>query len=405
MNKIIGKNWFDAFVPRRLRDELKRNFKNLLKGNVKVMEYYENPVLTKSGKERLIAWHNTILKDEKGGVVASLSSGEDITERKRAEKDKEQIALIDSLTGLYNHRHLGDVIETEFHRAKRGVHSLSAIMIDIDYFKSINDVYGHAFGDMVLKQFARQLKGLVRKYDIVGRFGGEEFVVVSPGINRYKALLQAQRLLDALTFYNFGNKKQMVKIKLSMAVISYPDDNITRGTDFINLADKLLAKAKDDGGNRAYSLLDTKVKRKKAGENGWTKAENVRFLEKKIVDLTKRSNQSVMEAIFAFAKTIETKDHYTGEHVEKTVNYAVKIATALGLSQEEIEHIKQAAVLHVCRAVCRRAERSVVRLSRVQRINKECIAYLNRLSALFFGLALLANARAGVNEEEWKGSS
>jgi cob(I)alamin adenosyltransferase len=66
---------------------------------------------------------------------------------------------------------------------------------------------------------------------------------------------------------------------------------------------------------------------------------------------------------------------------------------------------QQAAVLHVCRAVCRRAERSVVRLSRVQRINKECIAYLNRLSALFFGLALLANARAGVNEEEWKGSS
>ena len=83
--EILGKNWFDTFLPERIRDEIKAVFQKLMAGELEPVEYYENPVLTKSGEERLIAWHNTVLTDEGGKIIGTLSSGEDITERKRAE--------------------------------------------------------------------------------------------------------------------------------------------------------------------------------------------------------------------------------------------------------------------------------------------------------------------------------
>ena len=289
-----------------------------------------------------------------------LISITDLTERRNAERQREalnneiiksnkrleQLSLKDPHTGLFNHRYLSDAVEAEYYRAKRFGHPLSVIMLDIDYFKSVNDVYGHAFGDMVLAQFAKQLKGLVRRYDIVGRFGGEEFLIISPIVNRSRGMILAQRLLDAMNLYNFGNKKHNVKLKLSLAVTSYPDDIVASGADLISLADKILNKAKEEGGNRVYSSESLKkIKTASPDEHGG-KAAEVKSLKEKIMKLTKRGNQSVIEAIFAFAKTIEVKDHYTGEHVEKTVYYATEIAKALDISREETEHIKQAAALH-----------------------------------------------------------
>jgi|GEM_PF-2347863 len=83
---IIGRNWFDNFLPEKIRGDIKKVFQKIISGEIQPFEYVENPVLTKKGEERLIAWHNTILKDETGKIIASLSSGEDITERKKAEE-------------------------------------------------------------------------------------------------------------------------------------------------------------------------------------------------------------------------------------------------------------------------------------------------------------------------------
>ena len=84
--KIIGKDWFNNFLPERIGNDTKHVFIKLINGEVDPVEYYENPVLTKSGEERIIAWHNTILRDEIGNISGTLSSGEDITERKKTEK-------------------------------------------------------------------------------------------------------------------------------------------------------------------------------------------------------------------------------------------------------------------------------------------------------------------------------
>ncbi|MGA1791956.1 MAG: PAS domain S-box protein [bacterium] len=83
--EIIGKNWFESFIPKRVCNQVKVTFKKLMTGETEYVEYFENPVLTKNGEERLISWHNVLLHDKEGRVTGSLSSGEDITNRKRAE--------------------------------------------------------------------------------------------------------------------------------------------------------------------------------------------------------------------------------------------------------------------------------------------------------------------------------
>ncbi len=351
----IGRDLFEIypFLTDKIRDEYKKVFvtgKTLITEEANRINNIE--YITETRKIPIF---------EGREVVRVVTVMRDITEYKRAEKEREalnneiiktnkrlkQLALKDPHTTLYNYRYLGEVIEAEFDRARRYAHPISVIMIDIDYFKSINDLYGHEFGDLVLKQFALQLKSMVRRYDIVVRYGGEEFVIISAGTNKHKAFVQAQRLLDAINLYNFGNKKHSVKLKLSISVASYPDDNIAKGMDMISLADKILDKVKEEGGNRVYSFAD--INRKKSAEAQRSEEkppDEVRFLKDKIVKLTRRGNQSVIEAIFAFAKTIELKDHYTGEHVEKTVRYATGIASALSLPKDEIESIRQAAALH-----------------------------------------------------------
>jgi PAS domain S-box-containing protein len=92
--EIIGRNWFDNFIPERNREDIRRAFMDIITGEIEPAEYFENLVLTKGGEERIIAWHNTLLKDESGNVVGTLSSGEDVTERRRAQKEMKLLASI-----------------------------------------------------------------------------------------------------------------------------------------------------------------------------------------------------------------------------------------------------------------------------------------------------------------------
>ncbi len=354
--ELIGKSFF-SLIPEEDRDGVNKNISTL--SMAKPIMMHEHKAISANGQIRWQQWTNHAIFDEKGHFVEYQAVGRDVTEKKIDEEELEllnkellkfnkrlqQLALKDTQTGLYNHHYLTEVMEPEFYRARRYGHPLSVIMLDIDYFKSINDVYGHEFGDLVLKQFAAQLRKMVRKYDIVVRFGGEEFIIISPGTERPKALLQAQRLLDAMNLYNFGDRKRVVKIKLSIGVASYPDDSIARGMDLINIADKILDKVKADGGNRVYTSLDAK-KRKTIMLEEALEPTDVRALKEKIEKLTRQGKQSLIQSIYAFAKTIELKDHDTGKHGEKTVHYATEIAMILRLPQEDIENIKEAAILH-----------------------------------------------------------
>ncbi len=261
-------------------------------------------------------------------------------------KKLSKLALKDPHTGLYNRRYLKETLEKELALAKRHAQSLSVIMMDIDYFKSINDVYGHTFGDLVLKQFTETLKKAVRRYDIIFRFGGEEFVIIALRTDRTTGLILAERLLKTVHVHNFGNKENVVKLKLSISVTSYPEDGwVVGGSDLISLADQILNKVKEYGGNKVFSSKDLeKMEENFPSEN--ETGEVMELLKQKVYRLSQRANQSLIEAIFALSKTIGLKDWYSDTFTKRITHYAIAIAEMLKVPKNEIEHIRKAAILH-----------------------------------------------------------
>ncbi|MFB3885348.1 MAG: diguanylate cyclase [Thermodesulfobacteriota bacterium] len=261
-------------------------------------------------------------------------------------KKLNNLALKDSHTGLYNRRYLKETLEKELSLAKRHAQSVSVLMMDIDYFKSVNDAYGHTFGDLVLKQFSKTLKRVIRRYDILFRFGGEEFVIISPRTDRQTSFVLAERLLRTVRARSFGSETRAVNLKLSISVASYPEDGLLiRGIDLVRLADQILNKVKEYGGNKVYSSEDVKrIEGSLSLEN--EVSLDMELLMKKIDRLSQRANQSLVEGIFAVAKTIGLKDRYPDTAAKSTMNYAAEIAKMLNLPKSEIEHIRKAAMLH-----------------------------------------------------------
>jgi diguanylate cyclase (GGDEF)-like protein len=141
----------------------------------------------------------------------------------------------DSLTGLYNHAVLIELLEKELSKQKRNKGHISFIMLDIDYFKRINDTYGHMSGDMILKELSNILISSLRKGDIVGRYGGEEFGIVLVGTNKHDAFHLCERV---------------IKITVSMGIFSNDYNSSITGNEIIQKADEQLYKVKKGGRNQ-----------------------------------------------------------------------------------------------------------------------------------------------------------
>lgn len=257
-----------------------------------------------------------------------------------------ELSLKDTHTDLYNYRYLMERLTSEVQRARRYIFPLSVIMLDIDYFKAINDVYGHIYGDIILKEFAHYLKNFARNVDIVTRYGGEEFVIVLPDTNKKGVITFGERLLDALGKHLFDPEGKSIKLKVSIGIASFPEDGGDTGTvsGIIDSADKALRNAKEMGGNRLSSFEGITKDIGDIVEKGGK--ENVDELRKKLSKMANRVNQSLLESVYAFAKTIEAKDYYTGEHAESMVFIVTEIGKKLNLSRDVIENIRHATVLH-----------------------------------------------------------
>lgn len=191
-------------------------------------------------------------------------------ENKNLLEKLKEISLIDPHTELYNYRYLMERLEKEVKRARRFALPLSVIMLDIDYFKSINDVYGHQYGDAILKEFAQCLKDFSRPIDVVTRYGGEEFIIILPETNARGAVKFGERLLNSINNHVFDSKDKQLKLKISLGTSSFPEDDYDGGTEagLINSADTALLNAKDQGGNRVSSFNHMDKPREDLGEKG-----------------------------------------------------------------------------------------------------------------------------------------
>ena len=169
----------------------------------------------------------------------------------------------DGQTGLYNYRHFCQQLHVEFKRAGRYKESLTCIMLDVDNFKSINDTYGHRFGDFVLKKLGCILRLPMRETDIVARYGGDEFSILVPNTGYQGAYIIAQKIQARINSYLFQNNGISIKIKVSLGLASMPDDQVQSPEQLIDFADKALYQVKKRGGGGilGFTKLDKTHKR------------------------------------------------------------------------------------------------------------------------------------------------
>jgi two-component system, cell cycle response regulator len=168
----------------------------------------------------------------------------------------EKLAITDYLTGIYNVRYFYNRLEEEFSRAERYKLPLSCIMFDIDYFKKINDTFGHRIGDIVLREFAQLVRSYTRKSDIFARYGGEEFIMLLPQTEQKGSITEAERIRKAVVEHSFHAKEANIRITLSAGIASLPHDRIKNYDELIHCADTAMFEAKQKGRNSVvvYSL-------------------------------------------------------------------------------------------------------------------------------------------------------
>lgn len=182
--------------------------------------------------------------------TAVIQEGVDLS-RRSAERRLMQVATLDSLTNLPNRRRFFDHGQWLIERVRRTEESLSVLLLDIDFFKRINDTYGHPTGDLVLQQLATTARRILRRQDLMARYGGEEFVIILPETNIAGALLLGEKLRAHIAATDFSG---VVPITISLGAAEYSaDENLG---DLIARADVALYQAKREGRNRVVAAAD-----------------------------------------------------------------------------------------------------------------------------------------------------
>jgi diguanylate cyclase (GGDEF)-like protein/PAS domain S-box-containing protein len=203
-------------------------------------------------------WESAVIspvKNEHGVITHFMAVKEDITERKRLQEDLEYQANVDDLTGVSNRRNFLKLAISELKRAIRLKRLLAIVLIDIDFFKDINDTYGHAAGDQALINFVKICQNNIREIDLFARIGGDEFALLLPESSMEQAYAVTQRIRTAISGQPFDLNGNPVWITISSGIsnLTSPADSLD---NLLSRADQALYRAKESGRNQVVGHTD-----------------------------------------------------------------------------------------------------------------------------------------------------
>lgn len=363
--KFLPEQWF-SLIHNSDRRNIKNKLQRLIKSKAESVEY-EYRVLQDNGQIRWIHIRGKIILNKNGTPERICGLQTDITNRKQIElqqkklldeyqfalasekllmeeldrKNREltELSITDGLTGLFNHRFLQDRFDFELKRVHRYGGNLSCLLLDIDHFKMINDSYGHQFGDSVLRQIAMIMKTQSREIDICGRYGGEEFMIIT-NLKADDALRYATKLHTAIENHPFKKGQSSVKVTVSIGIAEYRSD-VKFKQQLIERADNALYQAKKDGRNLIRIWKERECLGDKALDRG-----SVEELKLKFELMSKKMRNTCMESINVLVKAIDAKDPMAKEHSRNVSIYAKMIAESMNMPKTEVEIISNAALLH-----------------------------------------------------------
>ncbi|MFW0758643.1 GGDEF domain-containing protein [Pseudomonas sp. H11T01] len=242
--------WRDSVYPDDLENAERSLAEVLHKGAVEDREYR---IIAADGRIRWISDKCFINRQtEPGQPVILVGIAEDITEKKQLETELQRLATTDVLTQSSNRRHFFDCANLEFEKARLQGSPLAFLLLDIDDFKVINDTYGHPEGDLVLQRIAECGRTALRRGDLFGRIGGEEFAAVFPGCAPDMAKQVAERLQREIQKLSFSHDGQTFGITVSQGLTSLTAEDVTIHSLFAR-ADTAMYEAKRQGKNRVVS--------------------------------------------------------------------------------------------------------------------------------------------------------
>ncbi len=267
-------------------------------------------------------------------------------------------ASTDGMTKLFNHRAFLERYQEEFLRSQRTENALSLIMIDVDNFKSTNDLHGHYQGDSILRDIAHCLKDNTRSVDIIGRYGGDEFICLLPEASHDQGMMVANRILSKVR-HRFKDDRRGVSISLGLSTLFYHTDDQTM---LLQFADQAMYLAKYRGGNQVFSFdcTETKdlnvcnqklfetflaVKTLKRFDNGQQIVSDIGEQLKKMLSAD-ATPQSLYEIVTSLSSALDARDHYTNGHSERAIEYAKEIAYEINMSQSDREELVYLCLLH-----------------------------------------------------------
>ncbi len=212
---------------------------------------FETQLLKKDGTPIWVSMNARTVRDDEGDLLYYEGFLQDITERKIVQEELYRISIHDHLTGVCNRRYIFERLNEIVNEYQREVRHFSLSIIDLDHFKKINDTHGHQAGDFILREFAAILSGSFRPYDLVGRYGGEEFVVVAMNIDIQKTLNMLGRLREIVKDHVFHFSGKRISISFSAGVANTRETGLEMTVEnLIRKADERLYLAKTQGRDR-----------------------------------------------------------------------------------------------------------------------------------------------------------